>query len=145
MVAQAARPRASPGFELHDGALASLGCPRSGSSPACALHGRAVRAAPFAIRAVALTGFACGCYGARMRHSLAPGLALAAMLLALPARSAPDVTPLESTAGLSSGFGEFRDAHFHAGLDYSTNEEEGHPVRAVNDGWVERVRASGVG
>jgi hypothetical protein len=64
---------------------------------------------------------------------------------AAPAAAAPDVTPLESSPGLSSGFGEFRDAHFHAGLDYSTDEQEGRPVRAVNDGWVERVRASGVG
>jgi len=67
------------------------------------------------------------------------------LLLACAAHAAPDVTPLESTPGLSSGFGEFRDAHFHAGLDYSTDEQEGRPVRAVNDGWVERVRASGVG
>ena len=69
-----------------------------------------------------------------------------------PARSAPRlaaqgafVAPLDSSPGLSSGFGEFRDAHFHAGLDYSTEQVEGRPVRAVLDGWVERVRASGIG
>src|SRR5512140_838447 len=62
-----------------------------------------------------------------------------------PVHLGPDVTPLASTPGLSSGFGEFRGAHFHAGLDYSTEEAEGSPVRAVNDGWVERARASGVG
>jgi len=55
------------------------------------------------------------------------------------------VAPLETSPGLSSGFGEFRDAHFHAGLDYSTEQVEGKPVRAVLGGWVERVRASGVG
>jgi hypothetical protein len=66
----------------------------------------------------------------------APGLSRAA--------DAP-VPPLQSTPGLSSGFGEFRTAHFHAGLDYSTDQVEGKEVRAVLDGWVERVRASGVG
>ena len=55
------------------------------------------------------------------------------------------VTPLAQTPGLSSGFGEFRTAHFHAGLDYSTDQVEGKEVRAVLGGWVERVRASGVG
>ena len=63
---------------------------------------------------------------------------------AAPAGDAP-VPPLPSTPGLSSGFGEFRTAHFHAGLDYSTEQVEGKEVRAVLDGWVERVRASGVG
>jgi hypothetical protein len=62
-----------------------------------------------------------------------------------PAADAPYVTPLAATPGLSSGFGEFRTAHFHAGLDYSTDQVEGKEVRAVADGWVERVRASGVG
>ncbi|MEP7028993.1 MAG: M23 family metallopeptidase [Candidatus Eisenbacteria bacterium] len=55
------------------------------------------------------------------------------------------VAPLEASAGLTSGFGEFRNGHFHAGLDYSTDQVEGKPVRAILDGWVERVRASGVG
>ena len=71
-------------------------------------------------------------------------LILAAAFLA-PAGAAPYVTPLASTPGLSSGFGEFRTAHFHAGLDYSTDQVEGKEVRAVADGWVERVRCSGVG
>src|SRR5690349_9082905 len=71
-------------------------------------------------------------------------LILAAAFLA-PAGAAPYLTPLASTPGLSSGFGEFRTAHFHAGLDYSTDQVEGKEVRAVEDGWVERVRASGVG
>lgn len=61
------------------------------------------------------------------------------------AADSPYVHPLESTPGLASGFGEYRGGHFHAGLDYSTEQVEGKPVRAVLDGWVERVRASGVG
>jgi len=68
------------------------------------------------------------------------------VLLAAPAVSAaPYIPPLAQTEGLSSGFGEFRTAHFHAGLDYSTDQVEGKEVRAIADGWIERVRASGVG
>ncbi len=78
----------------------------------------------------------------RAAHQPAPARRVAAPLL-----GAQDgyVAPLEASPGLASGFGEFRDAHFHAGLDYSTEQVEGKPVRAVMDGWVERVRASGVG
>ncbi len=56
------------------------------------------------------------------------------------------VAPLQPFPGLTSGFGEYRDGgRFHAGLDYSTGERTGEPVLAVADGWVERVRTSGVG
>ncbi|MEO6462153.1 MAG: M23 family metallopeptidase [Candidatus Eisenbacteria bacterium] len=53
--------------------------------------------------------------------------------------------PLAQSPGLTSGFGEYREGRFHAGLDYSTEATTGKPVRAVADGWIERVRASGVG
>ena len=53
--------------------------------------------------------------------------------------------PLAQSPGLTSGFGEYREGRFHAGIDYSTDQVTGKPVRAVDDGWVERVRASGVG
>jgi len=56
------------------------------------------------------------------------------------------VAPLQPFPGLTSGFGEYRDGgRFHAGLDYSTGERTGEQVLAVDDGWVERVRTSGVG
>ncbi|MBC7896724.1 MAG: M23 family peptidase, partial [Cytophagaceae bacterium] len=55
------------------------------------------------------------------------------------------IPPLAQSPGLTSGFGEYREGRFHAGLDYSTEATTGKPVRAVADGWVERVRASGVG
>lgn len=86
-----------------------------------------------------------------MRHIWLCGLSLAVLIPnATPAGGAGRgdaayLPPLVATPGLSSGFGEFRTAHFHAGLDYSTDQVEGKPVRAVLDGWVERVRASGVG
>jgi len=102
---------------------------------------RAIRLCNLGLAILVLAGFS------------APGVVVArAMPKHAPASPAPVlkaqgsfVAPLESSPGLSSGFGEFRDAHFHAGLDYSTGQVEGKPVRAVLDGWVERVRASGVG
>lgn len=43
---------------------------------------------------------------------------------------------------LSANFGELRSGHFHGGLDFKTGGVEGWPVRAVADGWVERVAVS---
>jgi hypothetical protein len=96
-----------------------------------------------------LTGHRAGWYGREVRVIWLCGLSLAVILGACPpdaeGADAAYVTPLAATPGLSSGFGEFRGGHFHAGLDYSTEQVEGKPVRAIADGWVERVRSSGVG
>ena len=53
--------------------------------------------------------------------------------------------PLTGALGLNGGFGEYRIGHFHAGVDLSTGGRVGKPVYAPLSGWVERVRASGVG
>lgn len=42
-------------------------------------------------------------------------------------------------------FGEPRRLHFHTGLDFRTNQEEGHAVFAAADGYVSRINVSGVG
>lgn len=42
-------------------------------------------------------------------------------------------------------FGEPRRAHFHTGLDFRTNQEEGHAVFAAADGYVSRINVSGTG
>ncbi len=52
--------------------------------------------------------------------------------------------PLD-TMIVTGGFGEYRIGHFHAGLDLGTGGRVGWPVRAPLSGFVERVRASGVG
>ncbi|MGD8396997.1 MAG: M23 family metallopeptidase, partial [Candidatus Eiseniibacteriota bacterium] len=52
------------------------------------------------------------------------------------------VWPLDVVPELTSTFGEFRDGHFHAGIDLSTFGRQGVPVRAVADGMVVRVRAA---
>ena len=45
--------------------------------------------------------------------------------------------PLGRTAYLTSSFGEDRGVRYHAGIDFSTNMEEGWPVLAPSDGVVE--------
>ena len=47
--------------------------------------------------------------------------------------------PTDASRMLSSNFGEFRDTHFHMGLDIKTKETEGHPVFAVSDGFISRM------
>ena len=47
--------------------------------------------------------------------------------------------PTEAGKLLSSNFGEFRDTHFHMGLDIKTNGVTGSPVVAVDDGYLSRM------
>jgi murein DD-endopeptidase MepM/ murein hydrolase activator NlpD len=42
-------------------------------------------------------------------------------------------------------FGEPRRLHFHTGLDFRTNQEEGHTVFAAGDGYVSRINVSAAG
>ena len=42
-------------------------------------------------------------------------------------------------------FGEPRRLHFHTGLDFRTNQEEGHAVFAAADGYISRINVSSVG
>lgn len=90
-------------------------------------------------------------------RSLPIALALAAALAA-PARAAspsasPRATsssssplwPLAEKTCVSGTFGEYRDGHFHAGIDLSTGGRIGLPVRAVGAGRVVRLRASPYG
>src|SRR5260221_417603 len=57
----------------------------------------------------------------------------------------PARRPLDPPLVLNGGFGEFRSNHFHAGLDLGTGGRVGRVVHAPLAGWIERVRASGVG
>lgn len=52
--------------------------------------------------------------------------------------------PLE-TRYLTSNFMEHRAGRFHAGLDLKTEGRTGFPVRAVEDGWISRIRLSPAG
>lgn len=62
-----------------------------------------------------------------------------------PFEAALTRSPLEPPLVLNGGFGDYRSNHFHAGLDLGTGRRVGRPVLAPLAGWVERVRASGVG
>jgi hypothetical protein len=46
------------------------------------------------------------------------------------------IWPVEGCRTRTSDFGEFRATHFHAGIDLSTNQQIGVPIRAPRDGWL---------
>ncbi|MCC8423920.1 M23 family metallopeptidase [Mucilaginibacter sp. UR6-11] len=48
--------------------------------------------------------------------------------------------PLDLPPSTAGGFGEIRPNHFHAGLDFRTNQQSGYPVHAAADGYVSRIR-----
>jgi len=50
--------------------------------------------------------------------------------------------PLEGTPAVSSNFCEYREGHFHAGIDIRTFGVEGIPCIAAADGHISRLRAS---
>ncbi len=55
------------------------------------------------------------------------------------------IAPLDTPLLLSGTFGEIRNDHFHSGIDISTGEQEGLPVRAAADGYVSRIKVSADG
>jgi hypothetical protein len=55
------------------------------------------------------------------------------------------IWPLDSQPALTASFGEYRDNHFHAGVDLKTWGRIGDPCFAVGDGWVTRIKTSPVG
>lgn len=78
-------------------------------------------------------------------------LRMAALLigLAASAASAGDAParlwPVPLDPAIASNFCEYREGRFHAGLDVRTYGREGVPCRAVQDGWISRMRASSRG
>ena len=55
------------------------------------------------------------------------------------------ISPLDIPLFLSGNFGELRSNHFHAGLDFKTQQKEGLNVFAVADGYVSRIKISNFG
>ncbi len=47
--------------------------------------------------------------------------------------------PTDTGKHLSSNFGEFRDNHFHMGIDIRTGGSIGHPLYAASDGYIYRM------
>jgi hypothetical protein len=54
-------------------------------------------------------------------------------------------SPMDIPINPSGTFGELRTNHFHAGLDFRTEQREGLPVYASADGYVSRIRVSSYG
>lgn len=48
--------------------------------------------------------------------------------------------PLDLPPSTAGAFGELRPNHFHAGLDFRTNQRDGYPVHAAADGFVSRLK-----
>ncbi|WP_214071583.1 M23 family metallopeptidase [Mucilaginibacter sp. dw_454] len=48
--------------------------------------------------------------------------------------------PLDLPPAAAGGFAELRPMHFHAGIDFRTNQRTGYPVHAAADGYISRVR-----
>lgn len=67
-------------------------------------------------------------------------LVLASLSLTLTAEQLN--MPLEIETDLSSGFGDWRQGHFHAGIDLRTGGKIGRAVYSPVDGYVWRVRTS---
>lgn len=55
------------------------------------------------------------------------------------------VFPLDSYRALSGTFGELRSNHFHSGIDLKTGGKSGATVRAIQDGYVFRIKVSPFG
>ena len=53
--------------------------------------------------------------------------------------------PIEIPLILSGSFGELRTDHFHSGLDLKTQQQEGIPIYAPADGFVNRIKVSHYG
>ena len=61
-------------------------------------------------------------------------------LLAMTATAGTDYQlPIGFTPELAGNYGELRPNHFHAGLDFKTQQTIGHPVYAFEDGYVWRA------
>ena len=54
-------------------------------------------------------------------------------------------SPMDLPVHPSGTFGELRSNHFHAGLDYRTEQRTGFPVYAAAEGYVSRIRVSSYG
>jgi len=57
-----------------------------------------------------------------------------------PVKTTNFIYPLKRIYYIASTFGEHRENHFHAGIDFTTRMQIGEPVYAVNDGAIFRIK-----
>ena len=55
------------------------------------------------------------------------------------------IKPINLPLRISGNFCEVRSNHFHSGIDFKTNGTIGHPIYAVADGYVSRIKISPYG
>ena len=67
------------------------------------------------------------------------------LLISAPIKAQNYLPPLDIPLILSSNFGELRKDHFHSGIDIKTHGIIGYPVRAIEDGYVSRIKISAGG
>jgi len=53
--------------------------------------------------------------------------------------------PLKIPLIVAGNFGELRSSHFHTGVDFKTQQREGHTIYAIERGYVSRVKVSPYG
>ena len=53
--------------------------------------------------------------------------------------------PVDTRIALAGNYGELRPDHFHAGLDFKTDQSTGHPVYSFADGFVRRAAINAYG
>ena len=83
--------------------------------------------------------------GGIFANSLITAAALFLLLYTPVSASEQTIWPVDAQPALTSSFGEFRPGHFHSGLDLKVYGRIGDPCRAVEDGWVSRIKVSPVG
>lgn len=54
-------------------------------------------------------------------------------------------SPLDIPLEMAGNFCELRSNHFHSGIDFRTNKQEGYPVFAVAPGFISRIKVSPFG
>ncbi len=55
------------------------------------------------------------------------------------------VYPIDSTLAITGNYGELRSNHFHAGIDFTTNNKLNLPVYSAAEGYVSRIKISSTG
>ena len=93
------------------------------------------------------------CTSAQVQDELTDEIAPEEEVLVRHNDPAPKVDPgrryqrplLDVTPAIAGSYGELRPNHFHAGLDFKTNQTIGHPVYSFADGYVRRVGINAYG
>lgn len=77
-----------------------------------------------------------------LRNIIILSIFIGSAISTLPSYSQQYINPLTIPPALSGNFGELRNNHFHSGIDFKTKQVVGHPVVAIEDGFVSRISVS---